>query len=73
MKKGLSFKEKKEMESLMEEILSLEDELSELEEMFSRPSPDQEMLADAGRRHDPLRAEIAEKTARWEELAGRDS
>jgi len=72
-KKGLSFKEKKEMESLMEEILSLEDELSELEEMFSRPSPDPEMLAEAGRRHDPLRAEIAEKTARWEELAGRDS
>ena len=71
-KKGLNFKEKKEMESLMEEILLLEEELETVEQIFSLPAPDPEKLAAAGRRHVPLREEIAEKTASWEDLAGRD-
>ena len=71
-KKGLTFKEKKELENLMKEIFLLEEELESLEKVFSHPSPDQEQLAAAGRRNDPLRLEIAEKTTRWEELAGRD-
>ncbi|MCK5248756.1 MAG: ABC-F family ATP-binding cassette domain-containing protein, partial [Spirochaetaceae bacterium] len=71
-KKGLNFREKREMDALMEEILFLEEELAELERFFSLPDPDPDKLAAAGRRHDPLREEIALKTARWEELAGRD-
>ncbi|MCK5737206.1 MAG: ABC-F family ATP-binding cassette domain-containing protein [Spirochaetaceae bacterium] len=71
-KKGLNFNEKKKMESLMEEILILEEELEVLEQFFSLPSPDPEKLAAAGRRHDPLREEIAGKTSQWEELADRD-
>jgi len=71
-KKGLNFKEKKEMNALMEEILILEEELEELEEVFSSVSPDPEELAAAGRKHDPLRRDIAEKTVRWEALAERD-
>jgi len=71
-KKGLNFKEKKELENLMDEILLLEEELESVEQIFSLPSHDPEKLAAAGRRHDPLRKKIAEKTARWEELAGRN-
>ncbi len=71
-KKGLNFKEKKEMDDLMEDILLLEEELAELERFFSLPNPDPDELAAAGRRHDPLRKEIALKTAGWEDLAGRD-
>ena len=71
-KKGLSFKEKKEMESLMTQVLTLEEELAELEEVFSIPDPDPERLAEAGRRHEPLREEIADRTREWEELAARD-
>ena len=71
-KKGLNFKEKKEMDALMEDILLLEKELAELERFFSLPNPDPDELAAAGKRHDPLRKEIALKTAGWEDLAGRD-
>ena len=71
-KKGLSFKEKKEMESLMEEILELEEELAALEAVFAAPAPEPEALAEAGRRHDPLKREIEAKTALWEDLAARD-
>ncbi len=71
-KKGLSYKEKKEMEELMESIGMLEDELTEIERVFSSGSPDAEALAEAGKRHGPLLAEIAERTSRWEELAARD-
>ena len=72
-KKGLSFRERQEMDNLMEEILQLEEELSGLEECFAQPEPDPVQLAEAGRRHEPLRLEIHEKTLRWEELAGRES
>jgi len=71
-RKGLNFKEKKEMDALMEEILILEEELEELETVFSSVSPDPEKLAEAGKKHDPLRKKIAEKTALWETLAERD-
>lgn len=71
-RKGLAYKEKKEMENLMESIMRLEDELAEIERIFSSVSPDTEALAEAGKRHGPLRSEIDELTARWEELAARD-
>jgi len=70
--RGLGFRERKEMESLMEEILELEDELAALESVFSETRPDAAALKAAGKRHGPLKAEIADKTARWEELAERE-
>jgi hypothetical protein len=71
-RKGLSFAERRKMEDLMNDIHRLEEELAGLEQVFASGSPDPGRIAQAGRRHDPLLAEIAERTARWEELAERD-
>ena len=54
----------------MDDVMKLEEELEGIETLFSNPSVTAEKLAEAGRRHQPLKAEIEEKTALWEELAG---
>jgi ATP-binding cassette subfamily F protein uup len=71
-RKGLTFAEKKELEGLTDIIHGLENQLAELEKVFSLAEPDPVRLAEAGRNHEPLMREIAAKTARWEELASRD-
>ena len=71
-KKGLTFKERKEMEALWEEVMELEAELETIEAMFTKSSPNPEELAEASKRHGPLKDRISERTARWEELAEKD-
>lgn len=71
-RKGLTFKERQRMEKLLEEIDSLEAELSEVEKNFFQSNPDPAVLAAAGRRHEPLLNDIAAKTRCWEELAERE-
>jgi ATP-binding cassette subfamily F protein uup len=71
-KAGLGFAEKRELEGLLGEISSLEDERSRLEELFSSSSPDPALLESANRRYPELSTLIESKTARWEELAARE-
>ncbi len=71
-KAGLSFAEKRELESLLEEIEGLESEKSALESLFSSPSPGPAELAEANRRYPGLASLIEARTARWEELAARE-
>ncbi|MGM0443948.1 MAG: ABC-F family ATP-binding cassette domain-containing protein [Fibrobacterota bacterium] len=66
----LSYKEKRELESLMEEIDTLEQEQSNLEEAFG--APQEEDLKKLQLRYDDVRTELAEKMSRWEELSQRD-
>ena len=69
----LSYREKQELASLLDEIDALETEKRGLEAFFQNPSGDAEVsFAEAGRRYEELGGVIAEKTARWEELASRD-
>ncbi len=70
---ALSYRERKEMEELMNTIMELETELEEVEQIFTQAAPPPELLEKAGRRHAPLRKEIEEKTQQWEALASRDS
>ncbi len=70
--KPLNYRERKRMDALVEEIQEMENELQEMEHFFSQASPNPEFLAEAGRRYEPLREKIAERTREWEELALRD-
>ena len=70
-KKGLSFKEKRELESLTEEIMVLEEEKAGLEEVFVNET-DPEKLAEATKRYRELEELIPEKEERWGELAERE-
>ncbi len=68
-KEQLSFKERKEMERLFQEIDALETEKKQLEERFADPvMTPQELSADNSRYKTILRR-INDKTARWEKLA----
>jgi len=68
-KKGLSFKEKRERDQLMEEIFALEEEKDALEQSFSDPQIDPNQLEEKNRRYQEVCSAIEQKTARWEELA----
>lgn len=70
-KRGLSFKEQKEMEELMPLIDSLEEEKLALEQAFVDPATPPEKQGELKRRYDELEIAIEEKTLRWEELAER--
>ncbi|MDC7219114.1 MAG: ABC-F family ATP-binding cassette domain-containing protein [Spirochaetales bacterium] len=70
-KKGLSFKEKRELESLTEEIMVLEEEKTELEGLFSTET-DAEKLGEATKRYNELGELIPQKEERWAELAERE-
>jgi ATP-binding cassette subfamily F protein uup len=70
--KGLSFKEKRELESLTEEIMALEEEKSTLEAQFTTET-DSDKLATATKRYSDLESLIPQKEERWTELAERES
>lgn len=66
-KKGLSFKEKKEFESLEPEIEKHEEMIEELEKSFSESlSPDE--LANNTKKYNQLKSDLETKYKRWEEL-----
>jgi ABC transport system ATP-binding/permease protein len=67
----LSFNEKKEFESLETEIEVLEEEKSELEQFFKKPSEDAYETAKKAKRFDELNEILNKKMVRWEVLAER--
>ena len=71
-RKGLSFSERKELASILDEISGLEEEKSALEARFSSPSPKAEEVEKSNRRYAELLALVEERTARWESLAARE-
>jgi ABC transport system ATP-binding/permease protein len=70
-KAGLSFKEQKEYEHLLEEIDTLEQEQKALEESFQQVVTDPLALSAAHRRYAGIQKELDDKLARWEELGAR--
>ena len=72
-KKGLSYAERKEFDSLLDEISLLEDEKSALESLFSSSSPNPEELEKGNRRYAEVVSLVEDRTARWEELAALDA
>ncbi len=70
-KKGLSFNERRELESLLEEISGLEAEKERLEASFAGAGGGRDLEA-SSRRYAEVGAEIETKTARWEELAAKE-
>lgn len=69
--KKLSFKERKELESLTEEIANLEDEKLKLEQIFTGVVPGD--INEASRRYDEVKNIIDEKELRWLELSELDN
>ncbi len=67
--KPLSFKEKKEFETLMEEIEILEEKKKLLEKSFTDPDLSHLEIAEKGKEYDEISNLIDRKTSRWEELA----
>jgi len=67
-KTGLSFKEKKEFETIEDEIALLEEKKEKLEALFSSPTLDADEIAANTRAYDALGIEIDEKYSRWEYL-----
>ncbi len=70
-KTGLTFKERKEYESLLDEISGLEEEKARLEKWFSGGTHNPKEMERNTLRHKELETLIENKTARWEELAER--
>ena len=71
-KKGLSYAERKELASILDEISTLEEEKSSLESLFSSPSPKAEELEKSNRRYAEVLRLVEERTARWEVLAAKE-
>jgi len=70
--KGLSYKERKELQRLEKEIAGLEDERAALEAELSGGSLEYEELREKSERYGTLGKLIDEKSERWLELAERD-
>ncbi len=70
-KKGLSFKEKKELEKIHLTIESLEGQISELEESFADARSDPATLKERTAQYNEANAELEKKMIRWEELESR--
>ena len=68
-KRKLSYKEKRELEQLEQDISSLEQEQKELEEALCSGRLSVEELTEKSRRLPQLSAELDEKSARWFELS----
>ena len=66
--KGLSYKEKKELETMEEDILLLETEKEELEKLFASSDPGKDNLKKADKRYKELISLIEAKYERWEVL-----
>jgi ABC transport system ATP-binding/permease protein len=71
-RRGLSYAERKELETLLPEISALEDEKASLEAYFSRGEIEAEKLERANRRYAELGDIIEGKIARWDFLASRE-
>lgn len=69
-KKGLSYQDKRKLEILEKEILSLETEEKELVQNLQ--SPDPELARKSGERLSHLQEELHKKVADWEELASKE-
>lgn len=68
-KKGLTYKEKKEKETIETEIAALEMEIKELEESFSIPGTTPlGTLEERSKRYEAAKAELDAKSDRWLEL-----
>ena len=72
VKKGLTFKEKKEFESILDRIEELEAEKAELENLFSDNFQDPDALKSKTERYNQVLKDIEEKTERWEYLAEKE-
>ena len=68
-KRKLTFKERKEYESLEEEIMALEDEKAEIEQAMSSGTLDNDTLVKKSMRIQEVIALIDEKSMRWLELS----
>ena len=68
-KRKLTYKEKKEYDTIESVIDTLEQEKVSIGEQFNDPSIDTEKIKDLGVRIKELDDEIAQKTDRWMELA----
>lgn len=71
-KLGLTFKERKELENLLEEIDAVESEIASLESEFSRTDADPSTLERRTKRYHLKQTELEGKMTRWEELAAKD-
>ncbi len=71
-KKGLSFKERREYESIEEVIEGLEEEKSSLEQDFCRVDIPPERMRELHERYQVVEAELEAKIERWEYLAELD-
>ncbi len=72
VKKRLSFKEKKEYESIETFIDTLETEKSEIEASFCLPDIDPDKMRALHQRYQEVEIELESKIERWEYLAERD-
>jgi len=72
-RKGLSYAERNELDSILNEISSLEEEKAALEVLFSSASPNAGDLEKPNRRYAELLELVDTRTARWEALASRES
>lgn len=69
-KKGLSYKEQKELDTLTEEIENLEAEQARLEESFATVGTTEDgTMQERTKRYEMVRDLLEQKNARWEELA----
>ena len=66
--RGLSYKEKRELETIEDDILALETEKEELEKVFITEAPGSEELKNADSRYKEVISLIEDKYGRWEEL-----
>lgn len=71
-KTGLTFKERKELESILEKIGLLEKSISDLEESFVDSSSDPSTLEQRTREYGLKRSQLEEYMVRWEYLAEKD-
>ncbi len=69
--KGLSFNEKREYATILDEIETLEQELLTLEKGFSAMDADPLTIGDRTQRYKQVQQLIEQKMERWEELASR--
>lgn len=70
---ALTFKERQEYGSLMEEITALEAEHKDLEALFQQPVLDPRVRETSNRRYHEIAGILEQKVARWEILAVRDA
>lgn len=69
----LTYKERKEMESLEAEIAALEEEKKRLDALFAAPDGDSARLNEALERYPVLQEALDEKSLRWLELSEKDA